>query len=156
MGIREHVEFVVNAPFSVLQDWYARASIGIHTMWNEHFGISIVEMMAAGLLVVAHNSGGPKMDIVTPWGGGAEVTEQHTGYLATTPAAYAACLSAAFVLCARAEGDDNNNNSSSSSSSSSSSGGGDGLVRDRARRSVARFSDEIFSQNAVELMTAQI
>jgi alpha-1,2-mannosyltransferase len=33
-------------------------------MWNEHFGISIVEMMAAGLVVVAHNSGGPKDDIV--------------------------------------------------------------------------------------------
>ena len=33
-------------------------------MWNEHFGISIVEMMAAGLVVVAHNSGGPRMDIV--------------------------------------------------------------------------------------------
>jgi hypothetical protein len=26
-------------------------------MWNEHFGISIVEMMAAGLLTIAHNSG---------------------------------------------------------------------------------------------------
>jgi glycogen synthase len=33
-------------------------------MWNEHFGISIVEMMAAGLIVVAHKSGGPLMDIV--------------------------------------------------------------------------------------------
>ena len=33
-------------------------------MWNEHFGISIVEMMAAGLVVVAHNSGGPKGDII--------------------------------------------------------------------------------------------
>ena len=28
--------------------------IGIHTMWNEHFGIGIVEMMAAGLLTIAH------------------------------------------------------------------------------------------------------
>jgi alpha-1,2-mannosyltransferase len=33
-------------------------------MWNEHFGISVVEMMAAGLVVIAHNSGGPKMDII--------------------------------------------------------------------------------------------
>jgi len=40
------------------------ANIGIHTMKNEHFGIGIVEMMAAGLITVAHNSGGPKMDIV--------------------------------------------------------------------------------------------
>ncbi len=25
------------------------ADIGLHTMWNEHFGISVVEMMAGGL-----------------------------------------------------------------------------------------------------------
>jgi hypothetical protein len=30
--------------------------LGIHTMWNEHFGIGIVEMMAAGLLTIAHRS----------------------------------------------------------------------------------------------------
>lgn len=43
------------------------SSVGIHTMWNEHFGISVVEMMAAGLVVVAHDSGGPSMDIVTTY-----------------------------------------------------------------------------------------
>jgi alpha-1,2-mannosyltransferase len=35
-------------------------------MWNEHFGIGVVEMLAAGLVTVAHDSAGPKMDIVTP------------------------------------------------------------------------------------------
>lgn len=39
-------------------------TIGIHTMEAEHFGISVVEMLAAGLIVVAHNSAGPKEDIV--------------------------------------------------------------------------------------------
>jgi alpha-1,2-mannosyltransferase len=52
-------------------------------MWNEHFGIGIVEMMAAGVIVVAHNSGGPKLDIVTP---------HQTGYLATTAGEYADAL----------------------------------------------------------------
>jgi alpha-1,2-mannosyltransferase len=33
-------------------------------MEAEHFGISIVEMLAAGLVVVAHNSAGPKEDII--------------------------------------------------------------------------------------------
>lgn len=33
------------------------ALIGLHTMWNEHFGISVVEGMAAGTIMVAHNSG---------------------------------------------------------------------------------------------------
>jgi alpha-1,2-mannosyltransferase len=30
---------------------------GIHTMLDEHFGIAVVEMMAAGLIVVSHESG---------------------------------------------------------------------------------------------------
>ena len=38
--------------------------MGIHTMEAEHFGISVVEMLAAGLIVVAHNSAGPKQDII--------------------------------------------------------------------------------------------
>jgi glycosyltransferase involved in cell wall biosynthesis len=44
-----------------------RAKVGLHTMWNEHFGIGVVEYMAAGLIPVAHKSGGPLMDIVTDY-----------------------------------------------------------------------------------------
>jgi alpha-1,2-mannosyltransferase len=33
-------------------------------MESEHFGISLVEMLAAGLIVIAHNSAGPKQDII--------------------------------------------------------------------------------------------
>ena len=33
-------------------------------MEYEHFGISLVEMLAGGLIVVAHNSAGPKEDIL--------------------------------------------------------------------------------------------
>jgi len=33
-------------------------------MREEHFGISIVEMMSAGLIVIAHSSAGPKTDII--------------------------------------------------------------------------------------------
>jgi alpha-1,2-mannosyltransferase len=33
-------------------------------MKAEHFGIAVVEMMASGLIVLAHNSAGPKMDII--------------------------------------------------------------------------------------------
>jgi alpha-1,2-mannosyltransferase len=33
-------------------------------MKDEHFGINLIEFMAAGLIVVAHNSGGPKLDII--------------------------------------------------------------------------------------------
>lgn len=64
-GVAENIEFVVNATFTTLQEYFQRSSIGLHTMWNEHFGISVVEMMASGLIVVAHKSGGPALDIVT-------------------------------------------------------------------------------------------
>lgn len=38
--------------------------IGLHTMEYEHFGITLVEMLAAGLIVIAHDSAGPKFDIL--------------------------------------------------------------------------------------------
>ncbi|KAI8050838.1 mannosyltransferase [Syncephalis plumigaleata] len=76
LDIKDNVEFVVNAAYDVLLDRLSNAMIGIHTMWNEHFGIGVVEYMAAGLVPVAHNSAGPRMDIVVPHQG------QRTGYLA--------------------------------------------------------------------------
>lgn len=63
-ALDENVEFKLNLPYSELLTELQRATIGLHTMWNEHFGISIVECMAAGLIVVAHASGGPRWDVV--------------------------------------------------------------------------------------------
>ncbi|KAF9289961.1 asparagine-linked glycosylation protein [Linnemannia elongata] len=83
LGITDNVTFVVNAPFSELQAWLARSKIGIHAMLDEHFGIGVVEYMAAGLVPVAHNSAGPKMDIVRPY------KNEPTGYLASTPQEFA-------------------------------------------------------------------
>ncbi|GJJ71297.1 alpha-1,2-mannosyltransferase [Entomortierella parvispora] len=83
LGISDNVTFVINAPFSDLQAWLARSKIGIHAMLDEHFGIGVVEYMAAGLIPVAHNSAGPKMDIVRPY------NNEPTGYLATTPKEFA-------------------------------------------------------------------
>ncbi|KAK8793864.1 hypothetical protein WA171_002994 [Blastocystis sp. BT1] len=66
LDLTNHVVFEVNAPYSQLQHYLATSLIGLHTMWNEHFGICVVEMIAAGLIVVAHNSAGPKEDIIVP------------------------------------------------------------------------------------------
>lgn len=52
----------------------AASKVGLHTMKEEHFGISIVEMMAAGMLTIAHKSGGPLKDILGS-------TEEMVGYL---------------------------------------------------------------------------
>ncbi len=48
LGIGDYVDFCVNAPFQEVQQLLAGAVGGLHTMQDEHFGISIVEYMAAG------------------------------------------------------------------------------------------------------------
>ena len=45
-------------------------------MKAEHFGITIVEMMAAGLLMVTHDSAGAKLDIIQH-----KSDEEKVGYL---------------------------------------------------------------------------
>lgn len=65
--IEPNVKFMINATYEQVLALLEVSSVGVHTMWNEHFGISVVEMMAAGLVVVAHNSGGPASDILVPF-----------------------------------------------------------------------------------------
>lgn len=39
LGVADRVEFKLNVPFEELKREIAEATIGLHTMWNEHFGI---------------------------------------------------------------------------------------------------------------------
>lgn len=142
LAISDNVVFIVNAPFTELHSWLCCAQVGLHTMWNEHFGISVVEMMAAGLITVAHNSGGPKLDLI----GSVQIrydeqvdpaaisdptkTASVTGYLATTASQYAQCLHVAL---------DTYNDSLT--------------LRQRARKSALRFSDEEFTTNILKIFT---
>lgn len=66
LHIRDRVEFHLDAPWPDVLEWLRRASVGVNGMWNEHFGIGVVEYQAAGLVSVVHDSGGPKLDIVVP------------------------------------------------------------------------------------------
>ncbi|KAI5812092.1 hypothetical protein BZA77DRAFT_149987 [Pyronema omphalodes] len=66
LGVSERVEFVTDAPWPDVEKWLGKAWVGVNAMWNEHFGIGVVEYQAAGLIGVVHNSGGPKIDIVIP------------------------------------------------------------------------------------------
>jgi alpha-1,2-mannosyltransferase len=56
LGLTEWVSFEVNLPFPDMLKYLGRARAGIHTMWNEHFGIGVVEYMASGCITIAHNS----------------------------------------------------------------------------------------------------
>ncbi len=131
LGLARRVDFVVNAPMGEVHAALGRALAGLHTMRAEHFGISVVEMQAAGVVVVAHDSGGPAADIVAPaWragGGGASgAGAPPLGCLASTEEEYADALEAIF------------------------SGGIDcERVAAAARGACARFSDEAFEEGFV-------
>ena len=142
LGVADSVEFVVNAPYERVRALLSTASLGLHSMWNEHFGISVVEMMAAGLVVVAHDSGGPKMDIVVPAaragpppGLGIDAADDvAVGFLAATAAEYAACLGRALALSEQQRD----------------------AMRRRARAAVGRFSDDTFALGVAAAMSAAL
>jgi len=60
----KNVELLKNLDLSGLIELYGKAKIYLHAMIDEHFGISVVEAMAAGLVPVVHRSGGPWEDIL--------------------------------------------------------------------------------------------
>eukprot|EP00921_Rhytidocystis_pertsovi_P023968 GHVQ01038479.1.p1 GENE.GHVQ01038479.1~~GHVQ01038479.1.p1 ORF type:complete len:531 (-),score=65.61 GHVQ01038479.1:963-2555(-) len=60
----EYVTYHVNSESSEVFDQLCKSRAFLHTMQYEHFGISVIEAMEAGAVVVAHNSGGVKADIV--------------------------------------------------------------------------------------------
>jgi len=102
LGVSDSVEFLVNVPHARLRELLAGAAVGVHSMLEEHFGIGVVECMAAGAVTVAHRSGGPLTDIVVPaWAPAAEAAAPETtavGFLAATAEEYAQALSQALSL----------------------------------------------------------
>ncbi|XP_061745440.1 GDP-Man:Man(3)GlcNAc(2)-PP-Dol alpha-1,2-mannosyltransferase [Nerophis ophidion] len=123
-GVADQVEFKLNVPFAELKRELEEATIGLHTMWNEHFGIGVVECMAAGKVILAHKSGGPKLDIVVPYEGG------QTGFLADDEDSYAEAIENILNLppASRLQ------------------------IRQNARQSVTRFSDQEFEVSLLAAM----
>ncbi|XP_004349028.2 glycosyl transferase [Capsaspora owczarzaki ATCC 30864] len=129
LGVEHEVELLVGVSHEVLRAQLAGAVGGMHTMWNEHFGIGVVEYMAAGAVAIAHHSGGPLMDIVTPFRG------QPTGYLATTKEEYAQAILALLAM------KDSERHA----------------MQERARASVSsRFSDEVFACGFAEAVATLV
>lgn len=92
LALERSVRFEVNVPYARLLHLYQTSALALHAMWNEHFGIGVVEAMAAGLVTVAHRSGGPLADIV------ATAEGARTGFLAAEPAEYARAILEAIAL----------------------------------------------------------
>ncbi|KAI7790552.1 GDP-Man:Man(3)GlcNAc(2)-PP-Dol alpha-1,2-mannosyltransferase [Triplophysa rosa] len=124
LGVANRVEFKLNISFEELKKEITDATIGLHTMWNEHFGIGVVECMAAGTIILAHKSGGPKSDIVVPYDGGP------TGFLADDEDSYADTMEKILSLTPATQME----------------------IRRRARSSVTRFSDQEFENSFLAAM----
>jgi len=60
LGLANRVSFFTDISKTQVKEILKSAKIYLHTMVYEHFGISIVEAMAAGCIPVVHNSGGAK------------------------------------------------------------------------------------------------
>ena len=58
-GAPGNVSFVLS-PLRKVKDVLGRAMAYVHCAENEHFGITIVEAMAAGCVPIVHDSGGPR------------------------------------------------------------------------------------------------
>lgn len=61
------IEFHTDCPYIEIKKYLKESSFGINAMWNEHFGIAVVEYVASGLIPLVHASAGPLLDIVVPW-----------------------------------------------------------------------------------------
>ncbi|XP_063600803.1 GDP-Man:Man(3)GlcNAc(2)-PP-Dol alpha-1,2-mannosyltransferase-like [Penaeus indicus] len=121
LGVADKIVWKLNASFSELLEAVQTGTIGLHTMWNEHFGICVVECMAGGLIMVAHDSGGPKMDILLDYEG------QKTGYTASEAETYGQVMKG-ILEASDAERE---------------------AIRTAARSSVDRFSDEQFETSFI-------
>lgn len=92
LGVDGRVDFQLDASWTDILGWLGRSHVGVNGMWNEHFGIGVVEYQASGLICVVHDSGGPKLDIVK------EVDGLPTGFHATTAAEFAAAFEKALTV----------------------------------------------------------
>ncbi|SCV05419.1 LANO_0H07074g1_1 [Lachancea nothofagi CBS 11611] len=61
------VQFQTDCDYETMKKHLQNSTYGINAMWNEHFGIAVVEYAASGLIPLVHASAGPLLDIVVPW-----------------------------------------------------------------------------------------
>lgn len=60
LGLADYITFEINASLDKLLSIIRESRVYFHPMVGEHFGMSILEAMAAGLIPVVTNEGGPR------------------------------------------------------------------------------------------------
>ncbi|KAL2808718.1 hypothetical protein BJX63DRAFT_20744 [Aspergillus granulosus] len=129
LRIRNNTTFLCDASWPTILSHLSTSSIGVNAMWNEHFGICVVEYQAAGLIPVVHDSGGPREDIVVDLPGTEDggPSGGATGFRATSEEDFASAFEAALALSVEEKV----------------------AMRGRARESSLRFTEEEFSKKWV-------
>lgn len=64
LNLEDRVKILIDASEELKMEILKKAKMYLHPTKYEHFGIAVVEAMAAGLIPVVHKSGGPWTDIV--------------------------------------------------------------------------------------------
>ncbi|OBA21870.1 GDP-Man:Man(3)GlcNAc(2)-PP-Dol alpha-1,2-mannosyltransferase [Metschnikowia bicuspidata var. bicuspidata NRRL YB-4993] len=64
LDLTDHIEFLVGCSFAEVKLTLSECTFGLNAMWNEHFGIGVVEYLSAGVVPLVHASAGPLLDIV--------------------------------------------------------------------------------------------
>ncbi|CAI5760522.1 unnamed protein product [Candida verbasci] len=65
LELSQFVEFIVDSSYNKIIELVSTCKFGINGMWNEHFGIGVVEYLSKGCIPIVHASAGPLLDIVT-------------------------------------------------------------------------------------------
>lgn len=65
LDLSEYVKFVIDCSFEEVKANLAKSTFGLNAMWNEHFGIGVVEYLGAGVVPIVHASAGPHLDILS-------------------------------------------------------------------------------------------
>lgn len=64
LELSAYVDFIVDCSYAEILGQLSQVKFGLNSMWNEHFGIGVVEYLHHGVIPIVHASAGPLLDIV--------------------------------------------------------------------------------------------